>query len=109
MRRTLAIADPGPRWAMKKAAAVGLSTAIAIGAIVLAMKEERANRAAPAAATVRAAPVDPLAAEFARCQALGEAGAHDAGCLAAWAENRRRFLMLDRRPMAPVPPAHGAR
>ena len=35
---------------------------------------------------------DPLRAELARCQILGEAGAHDAGCLHAWAENRRRFL-----------------
>lgn len=48
-------------------------------------------------------PVDPLVAEFRRCQALGDAGAHDAGCLAAWAENRRRFLGLDRRPAAPNP------
>jgi len=35
---------------------------------------------------------DPLARDIARCQLLGEAGAHDARCLAAWAENRRRFL-----------------
>ncbi len=35
---------------------------------------------------------DPLRAELARCQVLGEAGAHDAGCLRAWAENRHRFL-----------------
>jgi conjugative transfer region protein TrbK len=35
---------------------------------------------------------DPLRAELARCQILGEAGAHDPGCLHAWAENRRRFL-----------------
>lgn len=46
---------------------------------------------------------DPLQAEFARCQALGEAGAHDPACLAAWAENRRRFLAPDRRPAAPSP------
>ncbi|MBX9775187.1 MAG: putative entry exclusion protein TrbK-alt [Xanthobacteraceae bacterium] len=46
---------------------------------------------------------DPLQAEFARCQGLGEAGAHDPACLAAWAENRRRFLAPDRRPAAPNP------
>ena len=46
---------------------------------------------------------DPLQTEFARCQALGEAGAHDPACLAAWAENRRRFLAPDRRPAAPNP------
>jgi len=39
-----------------------------------------------------AATADPLRAELLRCQALGEAGARDAGCLAIWAESRRRFL-----------------
>lgn len=39
-----------------------------------------------------AKPVDPLRAELTRCQALGEAGAGDAACLAAWGESRRRFL-----------------
>jgi conjugative transfer region protein TrbK len=33
-------------------------------------------------------------AALARCQALGEAGARDPQCLAAWAANRRRFLGL---------------
>jgi conjugative transfer region protein TrbK len=31
-------------------------------------------------------------AELQRCQALGEAATRDAGCLALWAETRRRFL-----------------
>jgi len=52
-----------------------------------------------------AAAADPLQAEFTRCQALGEAGAHDSECLAAWAENRRRFLAPDRRPSIPNPAA----
>jgi conjugative transfer region protein TrbK len=46
---------------------------------------------------------DPLRAELARCQILGEAGAHDAGCLRAWAENRRRFLGGGTRPSEPSP------
>ena len=64
--------------------------------------------------TLAPVPVDPLVAEFRRCQSLGDAGAHDAGCLAAWAENRRRFLGLDRRPaavnpqVAPAAPATSA-
>ena len=37
--------------------------------------------------------VDPLPAELRRCQALGAAGANDAMCLRAWAENRNRFFM----------------
>ena len=32
---------------------------------------------------------DPLSIEFARCLALGEAGARDDACLRAWANNRR--------------------
>jgi conjugative transfer region protein TrbK len=31
-------------------------------------------------------------AELQRCQSLGEAATRDAGCLALWAETRRRFL-----------------
>ena len=46
---------------------------------------------------------DPLRAELAHCQILGEAGAHDAGCLHAWAENRRRFLGGGSRPSEPSP------
>lgn len=37
--------------------------------------------------------VDPLPAELRRCQAIGAAGANDATCLRAWAENRSRFFM----------------
>lgn len=36
-------------------------------------------------------------------QILGEAGAHDPGCLHAWAENRRRFLGGATRPSEPSP------
>lgn len=39
--------------------------------------------------------IDPLAAELERCQLLGAAGANDALCLRAWAENRSRFFMSD--------------
>ena len=39
--------------------------------------------------------IDPLAAELQRCQLLGAAGANDALCLRAWAENRSRFFMSD--------------
>ena len=36
--------------------------------------------------------LDPLAAELARCQALGMAAEYDTACDAVWAENRRRFF-----------------
>jgi conjugative transfer region protein TrbK len=35
---------------------------------------------------------NPLARELARCQAIGMTAKDDAGCEAAWAENRRRFF-----------------
>jgi conjugative transfer region protein TrbK len=38
------------------------------------------------------APVDPLRAELIRCNGIGQAALEDAGCRAAWAENRRRFF-----------------
>ncbi len=52
---------------------------------------------------------DPLHDELIRCQLIGEAGSHDATCLRAWAENRRRFLAPGARPEAILPdPAQSA-
>ena len=60
----------------------------AIVATALHFRDDR-----PTASSVTAArPADPLAAELARCQALGMAAQSDAACTAAWAENRRRFF-----------------
>ena len=48
------------------------------------------------------APADPLARELVRCRTIGMAAKDDAGCEAAWAENRQRFFTS-------VPsPAHSA-
>ena len=41
---------------------------------------------------VPATTTDALAAELARCQAIGMAAKDDAACEAAWGENRRRFF-----------------
>lgn len=65
--------------------------AIAITATVIEITREEA----PAPASTAPAPqppTDPLRATLRRCQRLGEAAASDADCLAAWAENRDRFL-----------------
>lgn len=40
-------------------------------------------------------PLDSLHATLLHCAELGEAAIHDRDCLAAWAENRRRFLGAD--------------
>lgn len=60
-------------------------------------------------AGLRAAAGDPLAAEFRRCNALGEAALVDDGCAAAWAEHRRRFFMDRSRRDAPPLPGSGGR
>lgn len=64
---------------------------------VLALREEPEPSAPPIVpATTSAA--DPLRAKLTGCQLEGEAAASDATCLAAWAENRRRFLGGSRPP-----------
>lgn len=40
-------------------------------------------------------PLDSLHATLLHCAELGEPAIHDSDCLAAWAENRRRFLGAD--------------
>ena len=92
------------RIVRRTALVLGVGAALCAAAAVLAVKEgEELHGSAPLA--MQPVPADPLIAEMRRCQLLGEPGAHDAGCLAAWAENRRRFLALDRRPPAPHPAA----
>lgn len=51
------------------------------------------------------ADVDPLRDELIRCSGVGQAGASDAACLRAWAENRRRFLAPGARPKERLPEA----
>lgn len=71
-------------------AIVLVAVAIVANAIEINRKDERqdsfATQGRPAAAR------NPLDAELLRCSQIGEAGAHDPGCLKAWAESRRRFL-----------------
>jgi hypothetical protein len=51
--------------------------------------------------------VDPLAAELARCKALGAEAANDDACNRAWAKNRERFFTpgapYQGRPVDPFP------
>lgn len=108
MRRLLSrsgrFAALDPRVVRRTALALGIGAALCAAAGILALKEgEELHESAPPA--MQSVASDPLVAEMRRCQLLGEPGAHDAGCLAAWAENRRRFLALDRRPLAPNPAA----
>ncbi len=74
--------------------AQGWARVLALALIVLAVVVSWLDlRQAPRASS-RPAPAasDPIQADLLRCQALGQAGASDARCLAAWGESRRRFL-----------------
>jgi conjugative transfer region protein TrbK len=74
--------------------AQGWARVLALALIVLAVVVSWVGlRQAPRASSHPApTAADPLQADLLRCQALGQAGASDARCLAAWAESRRRFL-----------------
>jgi conjugative transfer region protein TrbK len=71
--------------------------AIALAAVAITAGVIDGTRKPDAPEVMAATPLitasdDPLGAELARCSGLGEAGERDTGCLAAWAQNRRRFL-----------------
>lgn len=70
--------------------------AFAITAAMIDATRKPAPAVTFATAPTPSAGADPLAAELDRCSTLGEAGERDAGCLAAWAKNRRRFLGEER-------------
>lgn len=58
-------------------------------AIWLAGEDRRDGEPVPVAVS---RPVDPIRAEFQRCNALGQAALDDDSCQRAWAEHRRRFF-----------------
>lgn len=69
--------------------------AVLIAAVVTVMANSDEDGLRVRSTTLDRAPVldpDPFAAAFARCNGLGTAAADDAGCRAAWAANRTRFL-----------------
>jgi conjugative transfer region protein TrbK len=75
--------------AIGRAAGFVLVAAVIIATAVHFAHDPRSARQRPAEASTSA---DPLASEMLRCQALAMAAKDDAGCEAAWAENRRRFF-----------------
>ena len=79
----------GGKMLARLAAVVFVAIALTVTAIDMARKDEPS---APRPASALQPPADPLRATLRRCQQLGEAAASDAGCLAAWAESRDRFL-----------------
>lgn len=77
-----------------------IGVALAMG--LLALREEP-KPASPSLTLSTDLPTDPLQAKLRSCQLAGQAAGSDPGCLAAWAENRRRFLGQPRsRPAEPA-------
>lgn len=72
-----------------------LGVAIAMG--LLALRDEPKPASSPPSLSTDL-PTDPLQAKLRSCQLAGQAAGSDPGCLAAWAENRRRFLGKRSRP-----------
>ena len=69
----------------------GICAALIAAAVMMADTDEDGLRVR--SSMLATAPVmDPLAAEFVRCNRLGTAAADDPACRAAWAKNRRRFF-----------------
>ena len=89
---------------LRLALVIAAGTALCAAAVGLGRGREAEVRAVP-----QAAALDPLAAEFRRCNGLGEAALVDDACVAAWREHRRRFFMDRSRPDAPPQPGSGAR
>ncbi len=78
----------------KLLARIGAIVFVAIAITITAIEMSRAPepvREEPVT-EIETAETDPLLAELRRCQAVGATGAEDRACLAAWAENRRRFF-----------------
>ncbi|QUD90145.1 putative entry exclusion protein TrbK-alt [Phenylobacterium montanum] len=74
------------------AVAAGALIVAAAAAVVAAGGLHPSRPASPLIMQPASAPLAPEERRLARCQRLGEAGAHDAECLRIWAEMRERFL-----------------
>ncbi|RWK65633.1 putative entry exclusion protein TrbK-alt [Mesorhizobium sp.] len=73
------------------AAVIAIAVAGTAAAIHLA-REESSTTTRPSPAAAEAPRTDPLRETLRRCQQMGESATRDPQCLAAWEENRRRFL-----------------
>jgi conjugative transfer region protein TrbK len=80
-------------WVFTRLAAV-IIVAVAVTAAAMHLvgdEQSTGPQSSPATAAARPRP-DPVLETLRRCRQLGEAATRDAACLAAWDENRRRFL-----------------
>jgi conjugative transfer region protein TrbK len=73
------------------AAVIAIAVAVTAAAIHLA-REGNSSDARPSPAVAETPRNNPLRETLRRCQQMGETATRDPECLAAWDENRRRFL-----------------
>lgn len=78
---------------IRLSARIGAFACLGVGvAMTLLALREEPKPASPPIPVSTDLPKDPLQARLRSCQLAGQAAGSDPGCLAAWAENRRRFL-----------------
>ncbi len=73
-------------------AIIFVAVAITATMLELAREPKAPTDKVSAPALTSSANTNPARQELRRCQGLGEAATRDADCLAAWSENRQRFL-----------------
>ena len=80
-------------WVFARLAAVVIIAVALTAAAIQLAREERSTgpQSSPPAIADTPRP-DPVRQTLRRCRQLGEVATRDAACLAAWDENRRRFL-----------------
>jgi conjugative transfer region protein TrbK len=80
-------------WVFARLAAVIIvAVAVTAAAIHLVRDDQSAVPQSTTRSTADTPRPDPVRAMLRRCRQLGEASTRNAECLAAWDENRRRFL-----------------
>lgn len=80
-------------WVFARLAAVVIVAVAVTAAAIHLVREEKPSGPQPSPTTAAETPrIDPLRETLRGCRERGEAATRDAECLAAWDENRRRFL-----------------
>jgi len=80
-------------WVFARLAAVIIvAVAVTAAAIHLAREDNSSGLQSSPPTATETPRTDPLRETLRRCRQLGEFATRDAACLAAWDENRRRFL-----------------
>ena len=80
-------------WVFARLAAVVIVAVAVTAAAIQLVREEKSSGPQSSPPTATETPrTDPLRETLRRCRQMGEAATRDVECLAAWDENRHRFL-----------------